>query len=116
MKKATQSTVVNDQQKELYLLKTGTVLSVNSEQLKGVYNDDSEWAFKCPPEISIYPNAKVQLFRYHLEDRPDVKYMLVVMDPQFTYQFVIGSSGNGEELLQYGVSRTLEDNYFSARR
>lgn len=106
----------NDQNEELYLLKTGTVLSVVENQLRGVYRDGSEWRFKCPSELEIYPNAKVQLYRYHLDNHPEVSNMLVVMDPQLTYQFVIGDTDNGEQLIQYGISRTLEENYFKAER
>lgn len=106
----------NDQNEELYLLKTGTVLSVVDSQLKGVYNDGSEWKFKSPPEVNLYPNAKVKLYRYHLDNHPEVSHMLVIMDPQLTYHFVIGDTDTGEQLIQYGVSRTIDEMFFKAER
>ncbi len=107
---------LNNQQNDLYLLKTGVVISADQCLLRGVYNDGMEWTFKHPEELSIYPNSKVRLYRYHIDTHPKVSNMLVIMDPQMTYQFVIGSSNNGDELLQYGISRTDEENYFKAER
>lgn len=107
----------NDQNEELFLLKTGTVLSISTDNVMvGVYNDGHSWRFKAPEHLNIFPNSKVLLYRYHLDTEPNVNVMLVVKDLDRTHSFIIGDEGGGECLIRFGVEKTIEADFYNQLR
>lgn len=113
----TKSKKVNDQNEALFLLKTGTVLSVSpGNVMKGVYNDGHTWSFRAPPELALYPNSKVRLYRLHEDDNPNVSAMLMVLDDILTHSFVIGDVDGSEILIRHGVEKTTEEKFYERVR
>lgn len=104
---------LNDQTEALYLLKTGTVLSVTGNKFTCEFNDSVKMTATFPMGLDIVPGSKARLYRYYLEDDEETDTCLIIVDPFIFHSFVYDSSGS---LIRHGLGRTSEENFFNPMR
>ena len=104
---------LNDQTEALYLLKTGTVLSVTGNKFTCEFNDSVKMSATFPKGLDITPGSKARLYRYHLEGDDETDTCLIIVDPFIFHSFIYDSNGS---LIRHGLGRTSEENFFSPLR
>lgn len=104
---------LNDQDEALYLLKTGTVLSVTGNKFTCEFNDSVKMSATFPKGLDITPGSKARLYRYHLEGDDETDTCLIIVDPFIFHSFIYDSNGS---LIRHGLGRTSEENFFSPLR